>query len=72
MSKEFNKLPSEILNIEDEYIAYCFNEACFNILMRIKNKEKPNYRKFEIKEKQEKMQHNYRSFKDFYKDYSGG
>ena len=32
MVKRYNKLPSELMSIEDEYTAYCFNEACTFIL----------------------------------------
>ena len=32
MVKRYNKLPSELMSIEDEYTAYCFNEACSFIL----------------------------------------
>ena len=28
MSKRYNKLPSELMSIEDEYTTYCLNEAC--------------------------------------------
>lgn len=32
MVKRYKKLPSEIMFIEDDYTAYCFNEACAFIL----------------------------------------
>jgi hypothetical protein len=41
MAKTFNKLPSEILNIEDEYVGYCFNEACTYILFQLEDKKTP-------------------------------
>lgn len=72
-AKEFKKLPSEILFIEDEYVAYCFNEACFYLMMRLKNGDKPNYRKFEEQERLSKQgKTSYSNFKDFYKNYIGG
>ena len=43
IAKEFGCLPSEVMSIKDEYTAYCFNEACINVLMRIKNKETPHW-----------------------------
>lgn len=41
MSKQFNKLPSEILSIDDEYAAYCFNEAINIIMMKISEGKMP-------------------------------
>lgn len=32
MVKRYNKLPSELMSIEDDYTAYCLNEACAFIL----------------------------------------
>lgn len=29
MAKEFQCLPSQILNTQDDYAAYCLNESCF-------------------------------------------
>lgn len=43
MSKRFCQKPSQILNIEDEYTAYCFDEACSFIMFKIDNKEEPKY-----------------------------
>jgi hypothetical protein len=56
MSKTYNKLPSEILNIEDEYTSYCFDEACLFIRMNLEQGK-------EIKFKKE-----YKSFSDIYKN----
>ena len=47
MSKRFKVRPSEILDIEDAYTAYCFDEACVYILSKIENGEKPNFKKFD-------------------------
>ena len=38
---ESSILPSQVMGIEDEYTAFCFNEACALIITRLKNKEKP-------------------------------
>lgn len=38
---ESSILPSQVMGIEDEYTAFCFNEACALIVSRLKNKEKP-------------------------------
>lgn len=29
MARYYKKKPSEILNISDEYLAFCFDEVCF-------------------------------------------
>ena len=49
--------PSELLDIEDAYTAYCLDEACAFILYRIKKGESPKFHK------------EYHSFKDLYKQY---
>ena len=33
--------PSELLDIDDKYTAYCFDEACAYIISRLKAGEKP-------------------------------
>lgn len=43
MSQLYNKLPSELLNICDEYTAYCLNEACAYILTEMKNGKEPKW-----------------------------
>ena len=68
MSKQYNCLPSEIMGIEDRYTAFCFNEACLEIIARLQNEEKPYY--IEQRERAEEPKH-YSNFKDFYKTYGG-
>lgn len=65
MSKQYSCRPSQILGLEDSYTAFCFDEACCEIIAHLQNDEKPNYK---INKEQEKE---YKSFKDFYKDYGG-
>jgi hypothetical protein len=65
IAKEFGCLPSEVMSIKDEYTAYCFNEACINVLMRIKNKETPHWITLDNGKEKEKS---YTNFSDFYKD----
>lgn len=57
MSKLYQVLPSVLLNIDDEYTAYCLNEACAYIRARV---DKGEELQFERK---------YTSFADLYKDY---
>lgn len=66
MAKQFNCLPSVILNIDDEYTAYCFNEACANLMMRLKADEKPVYR--EQKKENENKRNSYSNFSNFYEN----
>lgn len=57
MSKLYAKTPSEVMNIEDEYIAYCFNEACAYIIGRLQNGDELQFKK------------KYTSFSDLYRNY---
>lgn len=57
-ARKFKKLPSEVICCEDEYTAYCFDEACSYILSRIEQGEEP---RFSVRRK---------SFKDVYKAYT--
>ncbi len=45
-SKLFSKTPSELLFIEDEYTAFCLNQACAYIRAKIEyEKEEPTFTK---------------------------
>lgn len=63
MSKLYNCLPSDIMGIEDIYTAFCFNEACAEIMLRLQNEEKPIYR--------EQREEEYSNFTEFYKNFGG-
>lgn len=66
MAKQYQCLPSEIMHIEDPYTAYCFDEACSYILLKLSNGEKPVYK---VQDEQAEMEtKHYKNFKDFYKD----
>lgn len=45
MVKRYNKLPSELMSIEDDYTAYCFNEACAFILGELEAGEEIHFKK---------------------------
>lgn len=74
-SKLYKCLPSEIIGIdkEDTYTAYCFNEACAYIMVKLEEgKERPKYKDVEekkIRERRKKAK-NYKSFKDFYSQFN--
>jgi hypothetical protein len=57
MVEFYHKTPSELMYIEDEYTAYCLNEAIATIILKLKNNEEPV---FSVK---------YKSFSDMYKNY---
>ena len=57
MSKQYSKLPSEILSIEDEYTSYCLNEACAYIHAKMEQGETPKFQK------------KYSSFSELYDSY---
>lgn len=67
MSKLYNCLPSDIIGIEDNYTAFCFNEACAEIMLRLQNEEKPIYRE----QREEEQQEEYSNFTEFYKKFGG-
>lgn len=67
MSKLYNCLPSDIMGIEDNYTAFCFNEACAEIMLRLQNEEKPIYRE----QREEEQQEEYSNFTEFYKKFGG-
>ena len=50
MSKTYKCRPSELVEIQDTYLALCFDEACSFILNQVQeNKREPNFKKFEEK-----------------------
>lgn len=52
-------LPSQIIGIEDNYTAFCFNEACAYILSELQDGK-------EIIRKEEKSSFTYKKPSDFY------
>ena len=65
MAKFYNKRPSEILSVEDDYVAYCFDEVCYYYLVEIiDNDGKKNWNK--IKWSDKKVEGN-KEFIDFVK-----
>jgi translation initiation factor 2B subunit (eIF-2B alpha/beta/delta family) len=48
MAKTYKVRPSQILNIKNDYDAFCFDEACDYILSEL-SKEKPRTPKWEDK-----------------------
>lgn len=49
MSKLYRCRPSEILYIHEEYVAYCFDEACALFISYLNNKKTPHFQS-DIKE----------------------
>jgi hypothetical protein len=43
MSQTYKIRPSEILDINDSYIAFCFDEACMYIVDQLKENNKPRF-----------------------------
>lgn len=60
----YHCLPSDVLRIEDEYAAYCFDEACCYISLKLQEGENPHY----VQTKQDAPME-YKNFKDFYRQY---
>lgn len=69
MSKRYNQLPSDILHITDDYIAFCFDEACSEILARLESGDEPVWKEdIEAEEERKQNKIHYSSFKDMYKN----
>ena len=60
MSRLYNRTPSELLGIEDEYTGYCLNEACAYIQNRLDAGESPRFKT------------KYKSFTEMYDSYKRG
>ena len=60
MSNAYRCRPSELLCIEEEYAAWCLDEACLFVSMKVDEGEEPVFKK------------QYGSFSDIYRDLKGG
>jgi hypothetical protein len=57
MAKHYRKKPSEIVNINDPYLAYCFDECAFAIESEaITDKGDYNWKKIRFKDDEEAKQ----------------
>ena len=56
MSRLYHSRPSKILGIDDEYTAYCLEEACAWIISKIDDDEKPNFDKKDKKKENKKVE----------------
>lgn len=59
MADHYQKRPSELINIEDFYTAFCFDEACDYIYDKLQNGDVPVFKK--------KVSSFYEIYKDFEK-----
>lgn len=59
-------LPSEIMGIDDEYTAFCFNEACSYIVSRLQDGDEPIFKEISSSEISNKV---YSKPSDFYKKF---
>ena len=66
IAKRFSQLPSSVINVEDEYTAFCFNEACMLIMSEIESGKEPIWIEDRTKENEKPKEYN--SMEDFYKD----
>lgn len=57
MSKQYQIRPSSLIDIDDSYTAYCFDEACSYIISKMNNDEQPMFKK------------SYKSFSEMYSQY---
>ena len=56
MVKAYNKLPSEFMNITDEYTAYCFDEAVAEFMAKLEVGKKPRFPLSEEEKRRRKKQ----------------
>ena len=63
MAKEYRKRPSEILFIDDEYLAYCFDEVAYYLTTEaIDKKGQLNWNKFRWKNTERKTNADFMRF----------
>lgn len=60
MANKYRERPSKLIDLQDPYEAFCFDEACFFITRKIEEGETPVFEK--------KLS----SFRDLYKNLPGG
>lgn len=65
MANLYNCRPSTLLNLQSEYDAYCFDEACAYIRMKMKDGEEPQFIKENVKNK------HFKSASEMYKALGG-
>ena len=58
--------PSSILCIDDEYTAYCFDEACMVIIDKLKDKQKPYFGKYKNNSSGSSMRPHFSSMSKMY------
>ena len=68
MAKQYGCRPSTVLGLDDDYTAFCFDEACNCIAYHLMNEEEANYREFD--ENGEIKKNHYKSFSDLYKQFN--
>jgi hypothetical protein len=44
MSKRYHQRPSQLLNLTNDYEAFCFDEACAYIMGKLEEKEQPKFK----------------------------
>ena len=57
MAKQYGCRPSTVLGLDDDYTAFCFDEACAYITGQLEKGEQPQFKR------------KYKSFKDIYAQY---
>ena len=65
IAKRYSKRPSEILDLANTYIAFCFDEVCSIINAWIEDDKKPFFKQ----ETKTKKVVKYKSFSDMYKSW---
>lgn len=68
MARLYNKRPSELIGLYDEYESYCFDEACAFIIGKLEKKEEPNFEGVNQPGNKASSNKTYTKASDLYKD----
>lgn len=64
-AQRYKKLPSEIIKIDDEYTAFCFDEACAYIMGKIDAGENPVFFDDDSSKNKDKITINHTNKKEY-------
>lgn len=70
MAKRYRQRPSNIVGVDDEYAAYCFDEACIFLYNALEDKKELKFDNGDSLKKQKEPKH-YKSLSEFYNTIRG-
>lgn len=66
MAKLYNQRPSNIMGLNNDYHAYCFDEACMYLYNALQEKKELHFKGDENKIQNQTPRKHFKSFGDFY------